>query len=165
MGTGAGTGLNFGNTKGARSFYAGDVSFMSKDDRFLLGIQKRKDVDVNGFFDVIAHGTDNGMQITHNNKNLIVDSRTAAKLIQNKAGYTNQAIRLLSCNTGKLDTGFAQNLANKLNVKVYAPTKYLWADSGGNYFVAGMKSTGKPDYSDKGSFRVFYPNRRKYHGR
>ena len=161
MGTGPGRGLDFGNTKGSNSFYAGDVSFMDKDDMFLLGIQKRKDVDPNGFFDVIAHGTENGILITHNNENILVDSRTAAKLIKQQAGYTNQGIRLLSCNTGKLDTGFAQNLANKLNVKVYAPTSYLWVDDRGNYFVTGMTAKGNPKYTERGKLRIFYPNRRK----
>lgn len=36
-------------------------------------------------------------------------------------GYKKgQSIRLLSCNTGTLNHGFAQDLANKLNVTVWA---------------------------------------------
>ncbi len=115
------------------------------------------DIDVNGNYDVIAHGTQNGIQITHNGQKIIVDSRTAARLIQNSNGYNGQGIRLLSCNTGALDNGFAQNLADKLNVEVYAPSNYLWSTPNGNYFVAGMTNSGMPDMSNIGTFRLFVP--------
>ena len=48
-----------------------------------------------------------------------------------------------------LDNGFAQNLANKLNVEVYAPTNYLWSTPNGNYFVAGM--------NNRETFQLFSP--------
>lgn len=114
---------------------------MDSNDAFLRNISNRVDINANGYFDVIAHGTPNGIQITHNGQKMIVDSRTAACLIQNTDGYNGQAIRLLACNTGASDNGFAQNLANKLNVAVYAPTNYLWSTPNGNYFVAGMTKT------------------------
>ncbi len=79
------------------------------------------------------------------------------KYIQNVDGYNGQGIRLLSCNMGALDNGFAQNLANQLNVKVYASTNYLWAERNGNYFVAGMRNQGGPNMSKLGIFRVFIP--------
>ena len=88
---------------------------------------------------------------------MIVNHRIAARLIQNVDGYNGQGIRLLSCKTGALDNGFAQNLANQLNVKVYAPTNYLWARRNGNYFVAGMRNQGGPNMSELGIFRVFIP--------
>ena len=135
----------------------GDAAFMDSDDTFLKYIQNRTDVDVNGYYDIIAHGTPNGIQITHNGQHMIVDHRTAARLIQNTDGYNGQGIRLLSCNTGALDNGFAQNLANQLNVEVYAPTNYLWAKKDGNYFVAGMKQQGGPNMSELGMFRLFIP--------
>ena len=58
---------------------------------------------------------------------------------------------------GALDNGFAQNLANKLNVEVYAPTDYLWSTQNGNYFVAGMSNSKVSDMSDIGSFKLFLP--------
>lgn len=130
---------------------------MDSNDAFLRNISNRADIDANGYFDVIAHGTQNGIQITHNGEKIIVDSRTAARLIQNMDGYNGQGIRLLSCNTGSLDNGFAQNLANKLNVEVSAPSNILWSTSDGNYFVAGMTNSGMPDMSNTGIFRVFKP--------
>ncbi len=82
--------------------------------------------------------------------------------IETMPGYKiGQPIRLLSCNTGLSSASFAQNLANKLNVSVWAPNKYLWADNYGRHFVAGKKSNGEPDYSDKGSFIEFKPGGKK----
>jgi hypothetical protein len=139
------------------TYSVGDATFMDSDDNFLRYIQKRADADANGYYDVIAHGTPNGIQITHNGQHMIVGHRTAARLIQNANGYNGQGIRLLSCNTGVLDNGFAQNLANQLNVEVYAPTNYLWAKQDGNYFVAGMTNQGSPNMSELGILRPFIP--------
>ncbi len=90
-------------------YTAGDATLMDSDDTFARNISHRADVDANGYYDVIAHGTPNGIQITHNGQHMMVDHRTAARLIQNSKGYNGQAIRLLSCNKGSLDNGFAQN--------------------------------------------------------
>lgn len=38
---------------------------MDADDAFVSNISRRTDVDTNGYLDVIAHGTPNGIQITH----------------------------------------------------------------------------------------------------
>lgn len=60
--------------------------------------------------------------------------------------------------------GFAQNLANKLNVPVQAPTDILWATPKGKYYVtAGKTINGRlvEDRSVPGTFRTFYPQRRK----
>lgn len=133
---------------------------MDADDAFVSNISRRVDVDSNGYYDVIAHGTPNSIQITHNGQHMLVDHRTAARLIQNSDGYNGQAIRLLSCNTSSLDNGFAQNLANTLNVEVSAPTNYLWSTPNGNYFVAGMRNVRNnniPDMNDIGAFRTFIP--------
>lgn len=141
----------------AKIYSVGDATFMDADDAFADYISHRADVDANGYYDVVAHGTPNGIQITHNGQHMIVDHRTAARLIKNSDGYNGQAIRLLSCNTGSLDNGFAQNLANKLNVEVYAPTNYLWTMANGNYFVAGMNNSRLPDMNDIGTFKLFMP--------
>lgn len=114
-------------------------------------------MDDKGQFDVVAHGNSNGVQITHNEQHIIVNHRTAARLIQNAEGYNGQPIRLLSCNTGSLDNGFAQNLANTLKVEVIAPTNYLWATPDGYYFVAGMHDGRLPNLNDMGDFKLFVP--------
>lgn len=116
---------------------AGDASFMGERELFLKNVRNRKDVDPNGNFDLIAHGTSRTVEIEHNGSKIQVNSRTAAKLIKKLPGYKKgQSIRLLSCNTGSKTKGFAQDLANKLNVTVYAPNDILWAYSSGKMVIA-----------------------------
>lgn len=146
----------FGNTKG--SFVPGDAYFMSKTDDFSKYIKRRRDIDPCNKFDLIAHGSSTSMIVQHGNKSVPINSRTAAKIISHLPGYhKGQPIRLLSCNTGTSNSSFAQNLANKLNVSVWAPNNYLWVDSNGKHFVAGMTANKTPDYSNRGKFIEYKP--------
>ena len=131
---------------------------MEGTDRFFLNASRRPDIDPNGFFDVIGHGSPNKIQIQTANGSVLVDSRVASRLIEQSPGYNGQNIRLLSCSTGACDTGFAQNLANKLGVEVHAPTDLLWAYRDGRMLVAPRGVNG-PDLSNLGSFRVFVPKK------
>ncbi|MGM9946492.1 hypothetical protein [Floccifex sp.] len=142
---------------------AGDASFMETKDLFLKNIRNRKDVDPNGKFDLIAHGTSKTIEVEHNGNKVQINSRTAAKLIRRLPGYKKgQPIRLLSCSTGSKTKGFAQDLANKLNVKVYAPSDILWAYPSGKIVVAPRNKTGDgPDLSKKGRFIEFKPGGNK----
>ena len=98
------------------------------------------------------------MESKINGKKIHIDSRIAAKLIKNLPGYHGQSIRLLSCSTGYLNHGFAQNLANKLNVTVWATNDILWAWPNGRHVVAARSSNPKyPDLSKKGKFVKFTP--------
>lgn len=155
----------FGRTRGAA---AGDASFMRHDDNFLRFIRMRRDVDPNGVYDVIAHGGAGSIEIQHAGKPMAIGPRVAAKLITQQPGYKlGQPIRLLSCNTGSDPVGFAQNLANKLNVIVYAPNKILWAWERGKYLVADKNETPSsfgeplPDLRRKGKFIKFVPGGNK----
>ena len=58
---------------------------------------------------------------------------------------------------------FAQNLANKLNVVVEAPTKTVWAYPSGRVVVAGRRKDNPqlPDYNNRGTFKKFYPGGKK----
>ena len=155
----------FGNTFG--SAVAGDASFMGSTEQFLRNIRNRKDVDPGGKFDIIAHGTASSMQVEHNGKKIQIDSRTAAKLIKKLPGYHGQSIRLLSCSTGASSVGFAQNLANKQGVTVYAPSDKLWAYGNGKHIVAATSSVPdmygnpQPDLTRKGKFVKYVPGGNK----
>ena len=136
---------------------AGPVNFMEGTDRFFLNASKRPDIDPDGSFDVVAHGSPNKIQIETPNGPVLVDHRTAAKLIEQQPGYNGQNIRLLSCSTGACDTGFAQNLSNKLNVEVQAPTDLLWAYPDGKTVVAPRGVNGLPNRNDVGEMKIFLP--------
>lgn len=137
----------------------GPVNFMADSDRFFINASKRPDVDPDGYFDVVAHGSPNKIQIETPNGPVLVDHRTAAKLIEQQPGYNGQNIRLFSCSTGACDTGFAQNLANKLNVEVQAPTDLLWAYPNGKTLVAPKALNGQPDLSNIGEIKIFLPKK------
>ena len=157
---GAGYHGGFGKTKGNNKYFSGDAYYMNDKDNFSIFIKKRKDVDINGYFDIIAHGTNISIIIENKGVKREVNWRVAAKIIRSNKDYKNQNLRLLSCNTGQLDNGFAQNLANKLNRNVLAPTRALWTDKYGRHFVAGMDSNGNVNDTDKGTFKLFKPQRR-----
>ena len=90
------------------------LQYGTKGDVFLLNASKAPKVE--GMLDVIVHGASKTVEIG----DLTVSHRVLANLISLNPQFTGQPIRLLSCNTGKLANGFAQNLANKLGVQVYA---------------------------------------------
>ena len=152
----------FSGTKGD-NVVTGSIDYTKANDSYSSFINKRKDVDVNGFYDIIAHGTPHSIQIQSGEQTLEIDHRSAARLFKNNPALKNKSIRLLSCSTGESPTGFAQNLANKLNVVVEAPTNLVWAWSNGKYIVAG-RSKSNPNYPDpksKGHFKKFYPGGNK----
>ena len=141
----------------------GSADYMQPGDSFSINIRKRKDIDANGFYDVIAHGTSGSIQVQHNGKIVEIDHRTAAKLFKNDPAFKGKSIRLLSCDTGADPKGFAQSLANKLNVVVEAPTKLVWAWPDGTYKVAARRRDrpDMPDLKNKGRFVKFYPGGKK----
>jgi hypothetical protein len=137
----------------------GPANFMTDSDRFYINASKRTDIDPDGYFDVVAHGTPNKIQIETQNGPVLVDHRSAARLIQQQSGYNGQKVRLLSCSTGANNMGFAQNLANKLNVEVQAPTDLLWAYPNGKTLVAPKATNGQPDLNKLGEIKIFLPKR------
>ena len=144
------------------SAFPGSKDYMQPGDPFIRYIKGRKDVDANGFYDIIAHGTANTMIIEHNGVRMEIDHRTAARLFKRDKNYPGKSIRLLSCDTGASKAGFAQNLANKLGVIVEAPTKMVWAYPSGRYIVAAPSKDGKrPDLTKRGKFIKFYPGGNK----
>ena len=139
----------------------GSTNYMPEDESFLKYIQKRRDIDTDGFYDIIAHGSSRTIMIEHNGMQVEITHRAFARLIKIDGKLTGKPIRLLSCNTGHISRGFAQGLADRLGVPIKAPTKYLWATPLGSHFVRKGKTVGHelvPDYSsDKGEFKIFYP--------
>jgi hypothetical protein len=81
---------------------------------------------VEGYTDVFIHGTRDGkaFSVLHNGTHVTLDQRQLATWL-GKQGV-NGDVRLISCYSGMLDSGsVAQNLANKMGVKVMAPTNYI----------------------------------------
>ena len=139
---------------------SGNISFMPKKgekSKFARYVANRSDVDPNGMYDVVAHGNWRSIEIHSGGKDIIIDSRQAAKLIRKQPGFKNaKAVRLLSCSTGSHPEGFAQHLANALGKPVYAPNMTIHSYPNGTHWIS--------DNGKKGEFVKFVPGGIK-HGR
>ena len=142
----------------------GSIDYMNPRDRFSKWIRKRSDIDVDGFYDIVAHGTDKTIEIEYNGRTVELDHRSFARLLSSRQEVAGKNIRLLSCNTGKIPYGFAQGLAQRLGVDVKAPSSFLWVSWNGSYFVAdGTRNASQkmePVMNKPGAFIIFSPRRR-----
>ncbi len=153
---GAGFHGGFGNSYGNKNFapiamsptFAGDA-----DLKRAAKILKPKD----GYTDIVIHGDPNGnsAMYLHNGKWVNIDQRMLATMFKHSKDYSKGPVRLVSCYTGAKSASFAQNLANKLGVKVIAPSDKLWIL--GN----GRTSIGKVPYRNTGEWITYKPKNKK----
>lgn len=143
----------------------GSIDYMRSGEQFSQWIRKRSDVDVDGFYDIIAHGTAKTIEIEHNGRTVELDHRSFARLLSYRQEIVGKNIRLLSCSTGSIPHGFAQGLAQRLGIDVKAPSSLLWVNLNGSYFVADGKRNANnkliPVRNRPGTFITFSPRRRK----
>jgi len=143
---------------------AGDANYANpKTNDFRKNISKRKDVDPNGLFDFAAHGTPYYVNIYVNGKeHKYQDWRVVANIIKHSKDFHGQDIRLLSCHVGVKDDGFAQNLANKLKVNVYASNTFYWSYPDGTHFAADKNSKdNQPNILTRRELIKFSPNNKR----
>lgn len=72
---------------------SGNISFMPKSGKkseFAKFIANRCDIDPNGMYDVIAHGNWKQIEVSCGGKDILIDSRQAAKLIKNNLALKRQ---------------------------------------------------------------------------
>ena len=161
---GAGYHGGFGATKGylEGNPVAGAIVFASGDLTYINNIANRKDIDPDGIYDVVAHGTPYKIKFGDGKKDYY-SPRELARILSHRKDYKRNVLRLLSCETGSVPDGFAQHLANKLNVTVLAPNYLIWAKPSGEHFIA-PRSKNNPDAPDsriRGKFVAFYPGGKK----
>lgn len=122
------------------------------DDDVLKERTKLVDPDGNKF-DVAMHGTPNAVAFGGRKANM--SPRLLASIIRHSEGYHGQDIRLLSCSTGVKvgeDYCFAEELANALGVKVFAPNDLIFFRKNGTFYIG-------EDHS--GSMIEYKPNERR----
>lgn len=105
------------------------------DDDVLKERTKLVEPDGNKF-DVAMHGTPTAVCFGSRQKNM--SPRLLASIIRHSEGYHGQDIRLLSCSTGVKkgeDYCFAEELANALGVKVFAPNDLIYFNKNGTFKV------------------------------
>lgn len=155
---GAGYHGGFGKTKGSiRKLNAISVSsvFVGKGEGENLKTASKWIKEEKGFTDVIVHGAPDSVAIMIKGEWKNFNQRQLAKMLKKDSGYSKGAIRLVSCSTGQNESGFAQNLANKMGVPVKAPTDTLWILPNGKMVV------GKSPFSNTGAWKIYYPGGNK----
>jgi hypothetical protein len=111
---------------------------------------------VPGLYDVALHGNPWAVQIDlADGRTIVTRHRTLARFIASRPDYAGEPVRLLSCGTGGLPDGLAQNLANKLGVPVLAPSDRLWITEYGRLFI------GPDQFTHSGEWRTFVPGGRR----
>ncbi|NIJ97092.1 RHS repeat-associated core domain-containing protein [Xanthomonas arboricola] len=120
----------------------------------------RADKDRPGILTIYAHGGPNAVNgpSFFNKYGLAFSADQVADIIEDSSWNRKDVVWLKSCNTGKDPNGFAQQLANRLGVTVYAPNAQVWFNKQG---VIGpmprVGGVGKADYSNPGQYTPFRP--------
>jgi hypothetical protein len=122
--------------------FAGHLDLMLPTDKFSINAQHRELLE--GYYDVIAHGNPRKISIDTMEPKLGVNHRTLAKILEHRPDYNGECIRMLSCSTGALPDGFAQNLSNKMNKDVLAPSDLLWFGEKGESAISEMQKIVDP---------------------
>ncbi len=104
-----------------------------------------------GTVDVYVHGSVDDFIVHHNGSPVHLDHRRLATYIR-KSGKNPDRVRLLSCSTGAHAKGAAQHFANKLGVKVVAPSDILHINR-----KTGKLTIGPSAENPSGSWIEFEP--------
>ncbi|GAA5531567.1 hypothetical protein Hgul01_05392 [Herpetosiphon gulosus] len=112
------------------------------------------------YYDVVGHGLPDYMFGPDKQK---LTAKQVADIIRAQPDYKGGSIRLISCHTGTCPTGFAQQLANEMNVQVLGAHGSVFVDELGTMTVSnpiiaieGKKFIRKPG---PGIWRVFFPSK------
>lgn len=124
----------------------------------IKGYEDFEDIGIHGSEENVICYLDDGTQLT-------ITPQELAEMLKNEkeSGYGNYKggnIRLLSCNTGSLDDGVAQQLADILQVDVLAPTETLSVDQNGRTLITNdryliRKWSRGENVNDTGEWKLF----------
>ncbi|MGF1600348.1 MAG: hypothetical protein ACFCVK_26200, partial [Acidimicrobiales bacterium] len=145
----------------------GGISLAGPGDEFAQFAARRANVDPDGVYDVVAHGTVSHIIVNAAGHDHYLDAGEVAALLMAVEDYQpGRTVRLLSCSTGALDHGFAAQLARRLHAPVIAPDDVVWAYEEGalrvsrpsrlNDLIPG--SAPRPAWRSTGGWRRFDPD-------
>lgn len=127
-----------------------------KPDMFLEEfnrIMARNIAPVQGVFDIMIHGTPEGGAIFAMDKWFPVSPQTIAALARAKGFQRGMTVRLLACDSGALPKGFAKQVAEALDTRVFAPNAGVFPGYNGKWVL------GKLNNKAPGEWFEFTPNR------
>jgi hypothetical protein len=83
-----------------------------------------------GYMDIVMHGDQEGTQSYVDGRATDFSLEQTAQLVEQSPSWNDRPVRLLSCSTGQED--YAQRLADRLQVPVYAPSDVLQINPDGS---------------------------------
>ncbi|OPX44207.1 tRNA(Glu)-specific nuclease WapA precursor [Ruminiclostridium hungatei] len=118
------------------------IEMVGEDANFEAAANRIKPMQ--GYTDVVVHGDANSFYVLNKGQWVQIDQRSMATYLKSN-GYTGGPIRLISCETGSLPNGIAQNLSNKLGTEVIAPSNTVWIQPNGSLTIGrtGQVNTGR----------------------
>ena len=125
------------NASGISDISSLSLRFMSNRDRTYENLQEVPPLD--GYEDIACHADpiSFGFVDPETDKTVQeVGAKFFAKRVRESGKYNGGAIRLIACESGKLDDGLAQEFANEMGVPVLAPTKIVYTNSQGFMVLA-----------------------------
>ena len=113
------------DVKGDNDILTLSSKFINPNESLYKNSDKIKPID--GFDDIICHGSPEGLIINGmNNEEWIYTAKEAADMIRNSQEFKGRSIRLISCQTGANgENSVAQQIADELGVDVMAPTEIV----------------------------------------
>lgn len=132
-----------------------DINYFPKDEKIYKYARKIDNPIDDEIFTVGGHGSTFSMS---DDTKAPLSASTVAEIIKQDNNYEQgMTVMLLSCNTGRSDTSFAQDLADELGTgeKVIAPTKTLWISKDGSLEVYDEITEEGETTKEYGEWRTF----------
>lgn len=125
----------FISSKGENDILKLSSKFVNHNDQ--LYVNADKIVPLDGFSDIVCHGSPNELLIYGlNGEEWSYSAKEAAEIIRNSNEFDGKSIRLISCSTGNGENCIAQKIADELGVNVLAPNEIVSVDVNGEIFVS-----------------------------
>lgn len=141
-------------------------AYMNKNDQAYAFFKKIDELD--GYEDILIHADEKGfIYETTGGTNIIYTASELADILRSDFdAYHGKDIRLLSCGSGRLSDGLAQQLADELQVNVLAPTETLWIRDDGALFISDSNVLAEMwnehiDVKASGEWKAFIPNKKE----
>lgn len=136
----------------------GERGIANFSDRTMAELARKVPPDPDGAFTADIHGDARGVF-----SGLIrMTPEEYLRVLDANGHQPGQPIRLLSCEAGALDDGFAAQLARVSGCKVIAADTEVWSDETGHLFASGTHTDGfgepAPDIPPSGTWREFSPD-------
>ena len=131
---------NINNDFYTDDMYSFSLRFMSNRDNLYRNLNMVEEIE--GYEDISCHADPYSFGFVDPDTGETVQEFTAkqfAKIVKDSGKYKGGKIRLISCQSGALDAGLAQEFADEIGATVLAPTKIVFTNSQGYIVLADSK--------------------------